>query len=119
MATKVKKKKATKPAKSASSSRTKSEEQTHLRAALDGTTVAIMTVNRDLVINFANRPTLDLLRKYEPEFRATFPRFQLDGFIGTCIDIFHKQPEHQRRLLSDPANLPIKTDIKIGRLIFQ
>lgn len=95
------------------------DQQTHLRAALDGTTVAIMTVDRDSIINFANRATMDLLRKYEPEFRAAFPRFSADAFIGTCIDMFHKAPEHQRRLLSDPANLPIKVDIKVGRLIFQ
>ena len=90
-----------------------------LRAALDGATVALMTADRELVINFANRATLELLRKYEPEFRAAFPGFSVDGFIGTCIDIFHKRPEHQRRLLSDPRNLPIKVDIVVGRLIFQ
>ena len=26
--------------------------------------------------------------------------------IGQSIDIFHKKPEHQRRLLADPRNLP-------------
>lgn len=34
--------------------------------------------------------------------------------IGVSIDTFHKNPEHQRRILADPANLPIDVDIQIG-----
>ncbi|MFZ5594258.1 MAG: methyl-accepting chemotaxis protein [Pseudomonadota bacterium] len=33
--------------------------------------------------------------------------------------MFHKNPSHQRKLLSDPANLPYSTDIKVGPLIFR
>jgi len=107
------------PARRSTKRSAKSDEQTHLKSALDGTTAAIMTIDRDLAINFANRATWDLMRKYEGEFRAVYPQFRLDELIGTNIDLFHKQPEHQRRLLADPANLPIKTDIRVGRLIFQ
>ncbi|HET6159135.1 MAG TPA: methyl-accepting chemotaxis protein [Dongiaceae bacterium] len=34
--------------------------------------------------------------------------------IGTSFDVFHKNPEHQRKLLSNPANLPYQTKIKLG-----
>ena len=37
-----------------------------------------------------------------------------DQALGTSIDVFHKNPEHQRRLLSNPANLPHKAKIKVG-----
>jgi methyl-accepting chemotaxis protein len=88
------------------------------RAALDGTTVAVMTVDRDLIIQYANRATHDLIRKYEAEFRSAFPAFRPENLIGTCIDIFHKKPEHQRRILADPTRMPHQADIRVGRLIF-
>jgi methyl-accepting chemotaxis protein len=90
-----------------------------LRAALDGTTVAIMSIDRDLIINYANRATFELMRKYESEFRAAYPSFRVETLIGTCIDVFHENPAHQRRMLADPANFPHKVDIRVARLIFQ
>jgi len=89
------------------------------RAALDGTTVAVMTVDRDLIITYANRATHDLIRRYESEFRAAFPAFRPEALIGTCIDIFHKKPEYQRRILADPTRMPHQADIHVGRLIFR
>jgi methyl-accepting chemotaxis protein len=90
-----------------------------LRSAVDGSTVAFMMVNRDLVITFANKATLDLMAKYEPDFRAKYPSFRADTLVGTCIDVFHAKPEHQRRLLGDPNNLPHSAEIRVGRLTFR
>src|SRR5262245_24193931 len=89
------------------------------RAALDGTTVAVMCVDRDLVLTYANRATRDLFRKYEAEFRAAFPAFRAENIVGTCIDIFHKKPEYQRGILADPNRMPHQADISVGRLKFQ
>jgi methyl-accepting chemotaxis protein len=37
-----------------------------------------------------------------------------DKVLGQCIDIFHKHPQHQRRMLADPSNLPHRALIKLG-----
>jgi methyl-accepting chemotaxis protein len=37
-----------------------------------------------------------------------------DDILGQCIDIFHKDPGHQRRILSEPKNLPFSARIKLG-----
>ncbi len=37
-----------------------------------------------------------------------------DDLMGQCIDIFHKEPGHQRRILTDPANLPHRATITLG-----
>ena len=37
-----------------------------------------------------------------------------DQILGQSIDIFHKRPEHQRKLLSDPSNLPHRASIQVG-----
>lgn len=39
--------------------------------------------------------------------------------VGQNIDIFHKNPAHQRQLLSTPQHLPYRTDIQIADLTFQ
>ena len=56
-----------------------------------------------------------MLRKHETAFRSLWPGFP-DRIVGTCIDTFHKNPAHQRKLLSDQSKLPLKTEITIGEL---
>jgi len=89
------------------------------RAALDGTTVAVMTIDRDLIVTYVNRATRELMHKYDAEFRSAFRDFRAEAIVGSCIDIFHKKPEHQRRMLADPSRMPHTVDIHVGRLTFQ
>lgn len=34
--------------------------------------------------------------------------------VGTSVDVFHRDPSHQRKLLSDPKNLPHQAQITVG-----
>ena len=90
-----------------------------LQGTVDGAMTAIMMIDRDLKITYANKSTTDLLRKHQDTLRSLYPGFNVDSLIGTCIDIFHKNPSHQRQLLNNPANLPYSTDIKVGPLVFR
>lgn len=60
-------------------------------------------------IIFANRQSLDLLQSI-----SHLIDIEPEQIVGSNIDIFHKEPGHQRRLLSDPANLPHKIQIMLG-----
>ncbi len=72
--------------------------------------INVMTVDlEDFTINYANKTSLDTLRGVESLLPC-----RVDDVVGSCIDIFHKVPEVQRRLLRDPANLPYETNIKLG-----
>ncbi len=93
-------------------------ELSKLRGAIDGAMTAIMMVDRDFTITYLNKATEDLLKKHEAALRTVFPGFSADNMLGTCIDTFHKNPAHQRNLLSDPSNLPYQTDIEVGPLKF-
>ena len=93
-------------------------ELTKMRGAIDGAMTAIMMVDRNFVITYANNSTQALLKKHEATLRETFPGFSADNLVGSCIDQFHKNPQHQRQLLADPANLPYQTDIVVGPLKF-
>jgi methyl-accepting chemotaxis protein len=83
---------------------------------VDKISAAIMMVDRDFVVTYVNDPTRELLRKNAAAFQAIWPTFNPDKILGCCIDMFHKNPDHQRRLLSNPSQLPIRTEITIGDL---
>lgn len=94
------------------------EQLTRLQSAIDGAATAIMMIDRDFIITYANPATIKLLRKNEEELRRVYPGFSADNVIGGNIDSFHKNPSHQRQLLADPNNLPYQTDIQVGPLTF-
>jgi methyl-accepting chemotaxis protein len=85
---------------------------------VDKISAAIMMVDRDFVVTFVNEPSRQLLKANAAAFRTVWPTFTPETIVGTCIDMFHKNPAHQRNLLSDPSKLPIRTEISIGDLKF-
>lgn len=83
-------------------------------SAFDSSSSAMMLVDRDLTVQYVNKATIALLTRHEEAFRKVWPSFSVANMVGTCIDIFHKNPAHQRAMLADPSRLPYKTDIAIG-----
>ena len=92
-----------------------------LQGALDQSTTAFMMIDRDFAITYFNATTLKLLKYHEATFKKVWPTFVADPdvIMGSNIDMFHKDPSHQRKLLSDPNNLPFKTDIHIEHLTIE
>lgn len=93
-------------------------ELIRLRSAMTGSATATMMVDRDLVITYANPATVKLISDNFDEFKSAFPGFDIDALIGSCIDMFHKNPAHQRGILDDPTNLPWRASIEVGSLKF-
>ena len=70
----------------------------------------IMFATKDSwTIDYMNPASVKTLRGLERDLPCA-----ADEIVGKPIDIFHKNPEHQRRLVSDPANLPHRTTIRVG-----
>ena len=88
-------------------------------SAVDNAMTAIMMIDRDLIITYANKSTIDLLAKHEKTLQSLYPGFDSGNLLGSCIDVFHANPAHQRKILNDPNNLPFTTDIVVGPLIFR
>jgi len=77
---------------------------------LDAMPISVMICElTDFKIIYLNESTQTNLRKIEHVLPV-----KVDNLVGQSIDIFHKNPQHQRRLLSDPKNLPHKARITIG-----
>ncbi len=90
-----------------------------MTSAVEGVTLAIMMVDRELIVTYANPATVDLIKKNQAQFLAAFPTFRVENLLGTCIDVFHKNPAHQRMLLSDARNLPHRADVQVGSMTFE
>jgi len=90
-----------------------------LRSAVGGAMQAMMMIDRDFNITYVNEATTNLLKKHEATLRSVYPGFDASNMVGQNIDIFHKNPAHQRQLLSTPQHLPYRTDIHIADLTFQ
>lgn len=87
-------------------------------AAFEGSPTAMMTIDRDFRILHVNSATKTMLTENAQAFRTLWNGFDPDKMLGQCIDVFHKNPAHQRQMLSDPSRLPHKAQIKVGELLF-
>ena len=63
----------------------------------------------DMKITYMNNASLSLLKTFEQHLPV-----KADRIVGESIDIFHKNPSHQRKLLADPRNLPHRAQIQVG-----
>lgn len=89
------------------------------KGAINQAQTAIMMVDRDFNVTYVNDETCALLETNKEAFRALWPSLDPTNMVGCNIDGFHKNPERQRKILSDPANLPHSADITVGDLIFR
>ena len=60
-------------------------------------------------ITYINNTSLETLRPLQHLLPVP-----VDELRGQCIDVFHKNPEHQNKILADPANLPHEARIQLG-----
>jgi PAS domain-containing protein len=84
-------------------------EMARVSSMMENAPINVLYADRDFKIQYANPASvkqLSALQQYLP--------IKADQMIGQSIDIFHKRPEHQRRMLSDPKNLPHRTNIQVG-----
>ena len=62
-------------------------------------------------IVFANQRSIETLRSLRVHLPASV---NPDSMAGLSMDVFHKNPAHQRAIVSDPSRLPWRTKIKLG-----
>jgi methyl-accepting chemotaxis protein len=84
-------------------------EQTRIQRMIENAPTSMMYADRDLNIRYMNPASFKLLKRLEKYLPC-----KVEEMMGRSIDIFHKNPAHQRRILADPKNLPHHTVIRIG-----
>lgn len=69
----------------------------------------VFLCDRDLIVVYMNPAAQRTMSRIEPYIKV-----KAGEMLGTNIDVFHKNPSHQRRILNDPKNLPHRTLIDVG-----
>ncbi|MDR6094305.1 methyl-accepting chemotaxis protein [Stenotrophomonas sp. SORGH_AS_0321] len=84
-----------------------------IRTALDDVTTNVMIADRERNIVFVNRPLQQMLSAAESDLRRDLPQFDASHLIGQNIDIFHRNPAHQAKLL-DTLSTTYRAQIRVG-----
>jgi methyl-accepting chemotaxis protein len=89
----------------------KDKETARLMQMIDDMPINVMTsdIHDDFKINYINQTSIDTLTRIEEHLPI-----KASELLGSSIDVFHKNPQHQRDLLSDPSNLPHSANIRVG-----
>ncbi len=74
-------------------------ESQRIKVALDNVTSNVMVADNDGYIIYMNQAVTAMMRNAQDEIRRDLPSFDVDTLVGSNIDGFHKNPEHQRGLL--------------------
>ncbi|MFY9675637.1 MAG: PAS domain-containing protein [Terriglobales bacterium] len=76
---------------------------------LDKVPVNVMYADRDLNIVYMNGRSLQTLKTIEHLLPC-----KAEEVVGKSIDLFHKDPAHQRRIMTSDRNLPHTANIHLG-----
>jgi len=72
-----------------------------IKEALDNVNSNVMLADPNLNIIYANHAVKKMFKNAEKDIKTDLPNFDSSQLMGTCIDDFHKDPAHQRRLLEN------------------
>jgi len=75
-------------------------EAMRIKQALDNVSSCVMVANNDLDIIYMNNTVQAMFKNAESDIRKQLPNFDSSKLLGANIDQFHKDPAHQRGMLS-------------------
>lgn len=88
-----------------------------VQAALDAVTSNVMIADADNVVVFMNKAVENMLSRAESDLRRELPNFETRKVVGSNIDIFHKNPSHQKNMLA-AMRVTHRTQISVGGRVF-
>jgi methyl-accepting chemotaxis protein len=91
----------------------RSAERFRMASAIEAVQTNVMIADAEGRIVYANPAVLGMLREAEADLRTALPDFRTDSVVGSSIDIFHRNPAHQQRILA-ALKAPHKAEISVG-----
>ncbi len=82
---------------------------TRYASMTENSPINTMFADTDLVIRYMNQASKKTLKKIEHLLPVP-----AEEVVGQSVDVFHKDPSYQRKILADPNNLPRTAHIKVG-----
>jgi methyl-accepting chemotaxis protein len=83
------------------------------KGALDNLSSNVMVADAAFNIIYLNNSMRDMARAVEADFRKDIPGFDAAGLLGASMDVFHRNPAHQRNLLED-LDKTFTSQIRVG-----
>ncbi|HOY21606.1 MAG TPA: methyl-accepting chemotaxis protein [Cellvibrio sp.] len=93
-------------------------ENQRIRSALDSSSTNVMIADNERKIIYLNASVLNMLRTAEADIRAVLPHFSVEKILGSNMDIFHKNPAHQMKLL-ESLRTTFTSNIVVGKRHFR
>jgi methyl-accepting chemotaxis protein len=76
------------------------DENLRIKIGLDNVSTGVMIADNARNIIYVNKSVVEILSKAETDIRKHLPNFSANTLVGTNIDIFHANPQHQSKLLA-------------------
>ena len=92
-------------------------ENLRIKSALDKVESNVMLADANFNIIYMNDTVTAMMNRNDAELKKVLPQFDSRKLIGANIDVFHKNPAHQRGMLTNLRST-YKTQIKVGTLTF-
>ncbi|NOT12235.1 MAG: PAS domain S-box protein [Methylococcaceae bacterium] len=96
-------------------SRQTATNASRINQALDDVQSGVMVADNNLNIIYINKSVQKLFSDGEQEIRKQLPHFDAKKLLGSNIDYFHKNPAHQRDMLSKLSGT-FRSEITIANL---
>ena len=92
-------------------------ENARVKIALDNVATNVMIADPELNIIYMNKSITAMLTNAETDVRKVLPNFSVSKLMGANIDQFHKNPAHQRNMLTTFTSTH-RTQIEVGGRTF-
>lgn len=89
-----------------------------LTAAMNSTNANLMVADNDYNIVYINSSLKLLFKQLEKQIQQQLPHFNADKVVGSNIDVFHKDPAHQRQLLAQIKTEAWKAEFDVQGIKF-
>ena len=93
-------------------------KQVRIQTSLDSVTSNVMLADENNDIIYMNGAVRATMKAAEADIRKDLPNFDVDKIVGSNVDIFHKNPDHQQKMLKALTST-YETSIKIGVRTFE
>ncbi len=88
-----------------------------VKQALDNVETNVILTDADYNIIYLNDAVAAMFKDAEVDIRNDLPEFDADSLLGINIDVFHKNPAHQRQMLNRLSET-FKSTLNIGGRTF-
>lgn len=89
-----------------------------MTTALDTASTNIMIADQDFNILRTNKSLKQMFDKNQAKIQEVLPGFVATDVVGSNMDVFHRDPNHQRQMVS-ALKQTHQTEIKVGKLVLR